>query len=105
MTEQLSNNNKVYLFKSRISLVKPSWALDEEHLLEVHSSLSLNFTLFCYVGEDVSACWLSPSPHEAGQALVRKRNDLCRNLRYSDSKLSISSLPELFEGSEQKELL
>ena len=53
---QLSNNNKVHLFKSRISLVKPSWALDEEHLLEVHSSLSLNFTPFCCLGEDVSAC-------------------------------------------------
>ena len=55
---QLSNNNKVHLFKSRISIVKPSWALDEEHLLEVHSSLSLNFTPFCCLGEDVSACWL-----------------------------------------------
>ena len=58
--------------------------------------------MFLHASCMLAACWL---PHEAGQALVRKFNDLYRNLGCSDSKLSIASLPEIFEGSEQKDLL
>lgn len=85
----------VPLFNPRASLASSPGAWRKS----ISSSLllsHLHVTPFCHLGRTFLL---------AGWAPVKKPDRLCRNLGCSDSKLPITSLPDIFKGNMQKDIL